>query len=227
MKIALKIFDQSLEQTKAMSAFYTHATTTLRIPHEDVSDILRFQHVYAVSALDRLIHELVSIGCIEIFLGKRIPTKKFLDQGFSADTLMRVTQDIKEELGIQTIIENASSLMNHKLRAHLKTQSFQAPEKINDALCYIWQEDQRFYKIADRMGVNGNNSNEKSKNLKTELTLIVSRRNSIAHEADIEPTSQQKQDISISDVESVIRFISSLGHTITDLVTEDSCYTKV
>src|SRR5882672_9486708 len=43
----------------------------------DLSDLLRAQHVLAVSALDYFIHETARKGMLEIFDGKRAPTPAY------------------------------------------------------------------------------------------------------------------------------------------------------
>jgi len=43
-------------------------------------DLLRSQVVYAVSAFDKLIHDLVRIGMVQIFSGARPATAKYLSE---------------------------------------------------------------------------------------------------------------------------------------------------
>ena len=226
MRKALSLFSRSLSQTRTMSAFYIHAVNTLNVPHEQVSDILRFQHVYAVSTLDRLIHELVSVGCLEIFLGKRIPTEKFSSLSFKSDILMHIKKDIYDACTPESIITTASSMIDRELRGSLKFVSFQAVDKINDWLGVIWEEKQKFYKLAEEMGISGNDANERAKNLKQKLTVTVGRRHNIAHEADIDPVTEQKREITKAEVDSAIDFISAFGNAIGKFVTDASCYTN-
>src|ERR1700674_1574644 len=53
----------------------------------DHSDILRAQHVLAVSALDYFVHEAARIGMLQIFDGKRAPTPAFSRFRISLDAL--------------------------------------------------------------------------------------------------------------------------------------------
>ena len=53
---------------------------------------------------------------------------------------------------------------------------------------------------------------------KKQLRLIVSRRNQIVHEADIELTTGGKRQISKNDCESSVSFMGKLGEAIVKLV---------
>lgn len=53
---------------------------------------------------------------------------------------------------------------------------------------------------------------------KLRLKLIVSRRNAIVHEADLDPISNKKQMISQAEATEVAQFLLFLGNRICDLV---------
>ena len=60
---------------------------------------------------------------------------------------------------------------------------------------------------------------EDPKALKTQLNLIVDRRNKIAHEADVDPSYPgQRWPITPGDTEDALAFVERVGEAIHDLV---------
>ena len=172
-----------------------------------------------VSALDYYIHEVVTLGMLEIYRGQRAEPAVSANTSKSAFSRFKVSlggarQDRQIALDISSwleteiqsnygyeLLENSNTISNllpiisnsivnrlnntawleNEIRETLGYQSFQQPDKIADAIRLIsdkklWQE------VA-------NNMNKSAKDIKQPLTLIVDRRNKIAHEADIDPTS--------------------------------------
>lgn len=70
--------------------------------------------------------------------------------------------------------------MEDEIRERLGYQSFQQPDKIADAIRLISDK-----KLWDEVA---NNIGKPIRDIKQQLSLIVDRRNKIAHEADIDPT---------------------------------------
>jgi hypothetical protein len=89
--------------------------------------------------------------------------------------------------------------------------AYQSPENIADGLSYIWDEKYKWQKIATAMAIDENQA-------RTQLKLIVDRRNKIAHEADLDITSGGKFAISRPDCESIVLFIERCGEEIVKLV---------
>ena len=165
-------------------------------------DLLRFQIVYSVSALDKLIHDIIRIGMIQIFTGKRPATSKYLSEKISMGAYVNLslaTIPPKEYYFEQEIINKLSIV------------AYQSPDKIADGLSYIWDEEHKWQRIATAMGM-------KEDKVRTQLKLIVDRRNKIAHEADIDITSGGKFPISKSDCEPIISFIERCSQEIVKLV---------
>ena len=171
-----------------------------------------------VSALDYYIHEVVTLGILEIYRGQRAEPAVSANTSKSAFSRFKVSlggarQDRQIALDISSwleteiqsnygseLLENSNTISNllpiisnsivnrlnntawleNEIRETLGYQSFQQPDKIAYAIRLIsdkklWQE------VA-------NNMNKSAKDIKQQLTLIVDRRNKIAHEADIDPT---------------------------------------
>jgi hypothetical protein len=72
----------------------------------------------------------------------------------------------------------------------------------------------------------GASLDDKEKYLKQQLSLIVSRRNQIAHEGDFDPLLNEKRDIDKNTVAHIIDFIEDLGCAIYKMVTASTCYIK-
>lgn len=192
----------NIDRISNMHAIYKHLTNSLKFNQDDVADIIRSEIVYLISAFDRLIHDLVKIGMIEIFLGNRPMTaayKKFTISIEQSNMINNSTVPPPEFVFEQIIVKS------HK---HL---SFQEPDKISNALSLIWDENHKWQKIATELGLSQNDVKIKLKNL-------VIRRNQIVHESDIDLFSGNLLPIFETDVESATTFIKDLGCKIYELV---------
>jgi hypothetical protein len=198
---ALALFKANIEDAKKLNSLYEYLETSIGL-QLSFSDLLRAEIVYSVSALDKLIHDVIRIGMIEIFTGKRVATPKYLAESIPIsiyNELISATIPPKEQIFEQAVFKK------------LKTISYQEPEKVAEGLSYIWDESQKWQKIAMRMKMD-------DKTAKTTLKLIANRRNSIAHEADIDPMTNKKYPIDQNECKSIINFLSSCGEEIVNLV---------
>ncbi|MEH2169587.1 MAG: HEPN domain-containing protein [Nostoc sp.] len=218
MQSALDQFRISIQRVRDLIALHTsvkaQATAVL-----DLSDILRAALVLTVSALDYYIHEVVTLGMLEIHRGQRAEPvsssanttqsafSRFQvslgsareDRRIAIDIASWIESDIQQIYGanflqqsntISSLIPaisnsilnrlNNTSWLEDEIRERLSYQSFQQPDKIADAIRQI--SDKKLWdEVATKMS-------KSSKDIKQQLTLIVDRRNKIAHEADIDPT---------------------------------------
>ena len=181
--------------------------------------------VYAVSGFDRLLHELIRKGVIEILLNQRIKTAKFLAHPFKAETLLKAIEFSNPSYIPTCPQETTEFVVNKEMSEKLSFLSFQAPDKVKDGLSLIWNESHKMARLADDIGIAGTTQNDRQKNLEQKLTLIVDRRNQIAHEGDIEPSTNSKRDITKPQAENAINFITALGVSIHKFVTDTTCYT--
>ncbi|MHC5756065.1 MAG: HEPN domain-containing protein [Nostoc sp.] len=192
-----------MEDAKNLTSLYEYLESSIRSPLA-FDDLLRSQIVYSVSAFDKLMHDIIRIGMIEIFTGRRQPTPKYLAESISISTYHELIPAIfppKEYIFEQAIVKK------------LKIVSYQDPEKVAEGLSYIWDEKQKWQQIAIKMGTD-------DKTAKTTLKLIVNRRNSIVHEADIDPSTDQKYSISKNECQSITNFLYKCGEEIVGLVLE-------
>ena len=94
----------------------------------------------------------------------------------------------------------------------LKAMSFQDPDKISNGLSYIWDERNKWLCIGAEAGIN-------HETLKTNIKLIVARRNSIVHEADLDPISHHKYPIDQADCNHALDVVERAGKAIHIVVT--------
>jgi hypothetical protein len=198
---AFAVFRTNLESVRELATLHDYLCANLKSPMT-FDDLLRFQIVYSVSAFDKLIHDIVRIGMLQIFSGTRPATSKYLSEKISMSayaTLSAATIPPKEYYFEQEII------------SRLRTVAYQSPDNIADGLSYIWEEKHKWQKIAAVMSMTEDG-------VKTQLKLIVDRRHKIAHEADMDITSGGKFAISKTDCESSVSFIEQCGGEIVKLV---------
>ncbi len=198
---AFELFAKNINEAQDLTLLYEYLQTSLTSPFS-FEDLLRAQIVYSVSAFDKFIHDIIRIGMIEIFTGKRLPTPKYLAESISIETynqMISATIPPKEYIFEQAIFQK------------FKTVSFQSPEKIAEGLSYIWNEKQKWQKIAEIMETD-------DKTAKTTLKLIADRRNTIVHEADIDPLTSKKYSITRDECQNITDFIYRCGEAIFDLV---------
>lgn len=200
MQRAYNLFEKILKDTETAQALYTYLDTIVK-PPLDYTDLLRWQWAQAVSALDKLIHDFVRIGMVNIFEGTRTITDKYKTFTINIETYNQLKNNITTAV---SIFEQQISLKNGFF-------AFQDPQKISDALSYIWNENHKWQKIAQNM-------NQDESLVKTTLKNIVIRRNQIVHEGDYSDILLQRQEICQKDVLDVITFVKNLAQSIYDLV---------
>jgi hypothetical protein len=93
----------------------------------------------------------------------------------------------------------------------LRNQSYQDPTKISDGLALIWDENHKWQKIGTQIGMT-------EEDTRVKLRLIVTRRNAIVHEADIDPVSHRQNTITGAECGDMADFLERCGEAITNLV---------
>lgn len=184
----------------------------------DVSDMLRAALVLAVSALDYYVHEVVTLGMLEIHRGQRsepIPSPNTTQSAFSRfqvslggarqdrltaiDIASWLEADIQQAQGYEFLqqsqpISTLLSTISSSILNRLNNTSWLESE-IRERLGY--QSFQQADKIADAIRYISDKKMwdevaiqmaRPAKDVKQQLNSIVDRRNKIAHEADIDPT---------------------------------------
>ena len=184
MQSALDVFEDSIKRVRALHAlhgsFSKQVTTAV-----DLTDILRAEIVLAVSALDFFVHELTRLGMLECWSGVRPSTDSFERYALPISAINAMSTP-----------PAAQGILDAEIRTRHSFQTFQDPDKIADAIrlfsrSALWKD----------VGVSIGRS---AKEVKTSLKLIVNRRNTIAHEADIDPSYPgQRWPIDAAMVEDV------------------------
>ncbi|MCE9967228.1 hypothetical protein LZ654_20695 [Lelliottia amnigena] len=201
MSRAHMVFKRNINEAKQLSALHNYLCNRIQLPMSH-DDILRAQLVNCVSAFDKLIHDLILDGVLEIYLGRKNPTSKYLNEVLPLNTYLRMQA---------ATIPPPEYFFKEAMFSKLKTISYQDPSKIADGLSYIWDESHKWVKIATEMGIS-------DEVVKRNLKLIATRRNSIVHEADLDPVTHVKLDIDSPTVSLNSDFIEACGDAIEKLV---------
>lgn len=193
MKSALDVFHLSLLRARHLGGLHD-AIRSVMTPIIDSSDLLRAQIVLAVSSVDYFVHEITVFGMVEIFRGARAPTDAFRKYKVAGDLLVG---------------SNAGSVSAFEadVRERHSFLSFQQPDKIADAI-RLFHGKPLWAGVSARMV-------RTEESIKTQLRLIVDRRNKIAHEADVDPSFPgERWPISPNDPVIAINFLESLCEAI-------------
>jgi len=105
MRNALALFNSNLSVARNLEGLYAFLSKNVASPMP-YDDLLRSQVVYAVSAFDKLIHDLVRIGMVQIFSGVRPATARYLSESISIElhgNLVSATVPPKEYVFEQAI----------------------------------------------------------------------------------------------------------------------------
>lgn len=217
MQSALDQFRISIGRVRELIALHNsvkaQATGAL-----DVSDMLRAALVLSVSALDYYVHEVVTLGMLEIHRGQRSEPTPSANTAQSAFSRFQVSlggarQDRLTALDIASWLEAELQQaqgydflqQSHRISNLIPTISSSILVKLNNT---SWLESE----IRERLGYQSFQQADKiaeairyisskklwdevaiqmtkpAKEIKQQLNSIVDRRNKIAHEADIDPT---------------------------------------
>lgn len=177
----------------------------------DPSDLLRWQWVLAVSALDKYIHDVVRIGMVQQFLGQREKTSKYKAFPIVMDSYAQLTDPNSADPPAVTF-EKEVMKRNSQF-------AYQHPTNISDALSYVWEHKKKWETIAEKMKGTATEKNMEepitAETLRKSLIRIVTRRNQIVHEADYDdPISTTQAAIREVDVDIVVQFITDLVDAI-------------
>lgn len=169
----LSVWDRCNHLTAIHSYLATQLTAALNL-----DELFRAEWVSRVSAMDLYVHELVAQQMGEIFKGTRPTCPGFMRFNIAGEVLMRIR--------LAPNLADESSAFDLEARSRLGFLTFQDPEKIAEGIRLIsdialWNE------IAIYQGASAASQGQKAKALKLELSLIVERRNKIAHEGDLQP----------------------------------------
>jgi len=198
MQRAIEKFRQNIESVRELDSIFGLITSNYPLLEDQSREILRAEIVLSVSALDCFIHDLIKQGMVEAYQGNRIASNQLSTYQipFKFLKLIENSEQLDDKLAY---LENAIKENNSK-------DSYQSPKGIEYALQLIdissvWKN------LASPM-------NLKAEDIKGELSLIIDRRNKIAHEADYDMLTGSKYPIDRQNINDVIQFIESLCEAI-------------
>ncbi len=194
-------FRDSLADAERLRLLYDHCIEQLHLSG-DYSDLLRMSFIYCLSALDKLMHDVILHEMVEIYVGRRSPTPKYLSEALTIENHLLLSN---------ATVPPAEMLFEKIVQRKLGYQSFMEPAKLAEGLSLIWEEPHKWQVIANEL-------DRDEKQTKIELKNMVKRRSAIVHEADRDPSTMEKLPIEPSDAERVQKFISAIGETVYRLV---------
>ena len=189
------------DQLSALYAYLSKNVSGVLQPEE----LLRAEWVTRVSSLDLYIHELVAQEMLATFNGGRPVSSGYSRFQISNETLHRIrtaltpsdasaafdsqTPQGRLNRGNASTPSDASAAFDLEVRDRLSYLTFQDPDKIAEGIRLIsnielWNE------VALKLGATLATKAASAKHLKMELSLVVQRRNKIAHEGDLHSITQ-------------------------------------
>lgn len=166
----------------------------------DAKILLRSQFVLIVSAFDTYIHSVV--------------INRVIDQFFSSEQQLNIQLDIPLNLAFE--MKNLTDNMQKRNKLYnflvkkLSKDSFQSPKSIEYAFSIIGI-NKIWTKLGGKMGM-------QPEDVKNILSIIVKRRNKIAHESDWNVITGTYEDIELSDVLDCRDFIGNMVNAIYDII---------
>lgn len=162
----------------------------------DVSDLLRAGLVQGVSAFDHFVHEEVRVRMLALSVA---PASNW-PAGLARFRVSLQSVD-------QAVTGAGNTWLENEIRLQHGYLAFQQPDKVADAL--------RLVSGVELWPAVGAHLGRTALDLKTQLKVIVDRRNKIAHEADIDPTPPRaRYPISRGMVDASLDFLESIALAI-------------
>lgn len=187
-------FQRNIGHTRDLLALgrAVDATTTEAL---EIGDIQRAAIVMAVSALDHYVHEKARVGMQEILTGTRQTTDAFERFPLTMKLALEAGQNPTESWLDDAIRSQ------HGHRPFLKTDDIAGAMRLISGI-QLWNE------VASEL-------HRDVATVKVELKAIVDRRNKIAHEADVDPTSPERRwPISDTMAASAVDYIEQVVEAI-------------
>lgn len=167
----------------------------------DTTELLRAEIVMLISALDHYVHQVVKEAVVDIF-SRNNNTKNLERLSIPLDKILILFSIEKEDERLR--------FLGHVVQDVISKDSYQSVKGIEFALGAI-KVDKIWSKLSTLFSM-------ESDEIKKRLGVIVHRRNKIAHESDIDPTTYLKRSISQVEVHDNIEFIEKLVFYLDTLI---------
>ena len=191
------IYEKNILSINNSISIYQYLQTQAK--NLDATILLRSQFVLIVSAFDTYVHSVV--------------INKIIDKYFSSNQQLNIQLDIPLSLAYEMKNLDAdmqkNKLYNFLVRK-LSKDSFQSPKSIEYAFSIIGI-NKIWKRLSDKMQMQPDD-------IKKMLSIIVNRRNKIAHESDWNIVTGTYEDIGLTDVLECKKFISNMVDSIDDIV---------
>ncbi|MBT9446530.1 MAG: hypothetical protein IV086_12585 [Hyphomonadaceae bacterium] len=198
--LPIEAFDSVWQRANLLRGLHDHLAATLTVALKP-DELLRAEWVCRVSALDLYVHEIVAQKLVAAFAGAKVAAKGAGKFQIGANRLFDIMSASQTQ---------AEALFDLEVRAKLSLISYQDPEKIADGIRLV-SDVELWNEIALQLGATPSNKATVAKSLKQQLSLIVERRNKIAHEGDLQPSLPREEwPIAASDLDMVKAFLESL-----------------
>ena len=176
--------------------------------YEEAEDLLRFQIVYLMSALDFFMHELYSYGILKIFQHQKRKTERYKS--------FRVPLELVEQALFDG--ENIQHHLKKMITEINQTFTFMHPSRIKELLHTIGYADafSKAQRVLRKKGILRD-----GEALAPLLEKIYIRRNKISHQTDIEHGGPNRLSISLEEVRHYRDVIFHAVETIYETVCHD------
>ena len=162
-----------------------------------------------ISALDLYVHEFVAQNMLAIFDRTRPPS--------IANLRFQISNETLDQIRTATTPSDANSAFDLEVRSQLEKRTFQDPNDIADGIRLI-SDVELWNEVALKLGATVTTKVSTAKALKTDLSLMVRRRNKIVHEGDLQPSPPRvpwpitQTDVAFvkSHVERIVRAIDAV-----------------
>jgi hypothetical protein len=189
MTVAKHQFEKNLESINMLGGLYDYFSDQLKAV--DLSELLRAQYVMLVSALDHYVHTRVREGLLDIFYDSTKSSPNI-------DIPLRIVKLLLQEQNEQ----EQRRILDAEVRDILSKNSYQSSRNIENAFGLI-EIKKIWSSIAQGFG-------KPAEDIVNILNLVVTRRNKIAHESDINSTTGDKEYIDKNIVSDTVIFIKTL-----------------
>lgn len=177
-----------------LGSIYSYWKNNVPLLTQQSEEILRAQWVMMIGAFDTFIHDCVRIGMIRIYQSKGIMSNKLQDYPIPFSEMLDI-EAAPTPAAKEAYLEGVIRKINSK-------DSYQGPKSVEYALNLIGQTG-----VWNQLSIS---MHMPANDIKNKLTIIVHRRNKIAHESDYNAIGSAVNPISKSDVDDVISFITKL-----------------
>lgn len=190
MQTAIDSFASCMQRARSLHGL--HAVLSGQITAAvDLSDILRAEIVLAVSAFDFFVHDLTRVGMLECHNGLRPKTDAYN----------------RFQLPMHVATSLSLSALESEIRTRHSYLSFQQPDKVAEAV-RLFSDIELWNEVAAECGM-------APKVIKQAFSLIIDRRNKIAHEADLDPSyPNQRWPIDRAQVEYIFDLLEKVAQAI-------------